>query len=169
MKRLRGYTFVVCAAAFALSSAVGPASAGTSATAQSPSELRSLVNSTRAHYGLHALRRAARLDRSALMKAEEIRSCRSFSHTPCGNSFTRTFQQTGYFRGHVRVGENLYWGSGGLGTSTNAIVAWLHSPPHRANLLGRSWRDVGIGMVHASSIFGTSDVWIFVLQFGRRG
>jgi uncharacterized protein YkwD len=169
MRRLRGYTFVVCAAAFALSSAVVPASAGTSATAQSPSELRSLVNSTRAHYGLHALRRAARLDRSALMKAEEIRSCRSFSHTPCGNSFTRTFQQTGYFRGHVRVGENLYWGSGGLGTSTNAIVAWLHSPPHRANLLGRSWRDVGIGMVHASSIFGTSDVWIFVLQFGRRG
>jgi len=126
------------------------------------------VNSTRAHYGLHALRRAARLDRSALMKAEQIRSCRSFSHTPCGNSFTRTFQQTGYLRGNVRVGENLYWGSGGLGTSTNAIVAWLHSPPHRANLLGRSWRDVGIGMVHASSIFGTSDVWIFVLQFGRR-
>jgi uncharacterized protein YkwD len=103
------------------------------------------------------------------MKAEQIRSCRSFSHTPCGSSFTRTFQATGYFRGRVRVGENLYWGSGGLGTTTNAIGAWLRSAPHRANLLGRSWRDIGIGMVHSSSLFGASDVWIFVLQFGRRG
>ena len=169
MKRLRGYTFVVCAAAFALSSAVGPAAAGRAATAQSPSELRALVNSTRAHYGLHALRRAVRLDRSALLKAEEIRSCRSFSHTPCGNSFTRTFQESGYFRGTVRVGENLYWGSGSLGTNDHAVAAWLNSPPHRANLLGRGWRDVGVGMVHSSSIFGASDVWIIVLQFGRRG
>src|SRR5213593_696446 len=112
MKRLRGYTFVACAAAFALSSAVGPGAAGASARAQSASELRSLVNTTRVHYGLRPLHRAARLDQSALLKAEEIRACRSFSHTPCGNSFTRTFQQTGYFHGTVRVGENLYWGSG---------------------------------------------------------
>jgi len=168
MKRLRGYTFVVCAAAFALSSAVGPAAAGRAATAQSPSELRALVNSTRAHYGLRALRRAARLDQSALFKAEDIRSCRSFSHTPCGNSFTRTFQQSGYFRGTVRVGENLFWGSGGLGTPASAVAAWLKSPPHRANLLGRGWRDVGVGMVYAQSIFGASNVWIFVVQFGRR-
>ena len=169
MKRLRGYTFVACAAAFALSSAVGPAAAGTSSTAQQAAALRSLVNTTRVHYGLRPLHRAVLLDRSALLKAEEIRSCGSFSHTPCGNSFARTFQQTGYFRGRVRIGENLFWGSGGLGTSSSAVAAWLHSPPHRANLLGRGWRDVGVGMVHAPSIFGASDVWIFVLQFGRRG
>jgi uncharacterized protein YkwD len=167
MKRLRGYTFVVCAAAFALSSAVTPVAAGKSSTSQLPTQLRSLVNSTRAQYGLPRLHRAVRLDRSALLKAEDIRSCRSFSHTPCGNSFTRTFQQTGYFGGHVRVGENLYWGSGGLGTPANAIGAWLRSPPHRANLLGRGWRDVGVGMVYSPSIFGASSVWIFVLQFGR--
>src|SRR5438067_2530219 len=143
MKRLRGYTFVVCAAAFALSTAVWPATAGSSATGQQASALRSLVNGTRAHYGLHALRRSALLDRSALLKAEEIRSCRSFSHTPCGSSFTRTFQQTGYFHGTVRVGENLYWGSGGLGTPANAIAAWLKSPPHRANLVTPGWRELG--------------------------
>ena len=169
MRRLRGYTFVVCAAALALSSAVIPGTAGSSPTANQASAFRSLVNTTRAHYGLHALRRSARLDRSALLKAEEIRSCRSFSHTPCGNSFTRTFQQAGYFRGRVRVGENLYWGSGGMGTTGHAIEAWLNSPPHRANLLGRDWQDVGVGMVYAPSIFGASNVWIFVLQFGRHG
>ncbi|TMK72836.1 MAG: CAP domain-containing protein [Actinobacteria bacterium] len=168
MKRLRGYTFVACAAALALSSAVTPATAGSSSTSQLPTQLRSLVNATRAQYGLPRLRRSARLDASALLKAEAIRSCRSFSHTPCGNSFARTFQQTGYFRGNVRVGENLFWGSGGLGTPASAVAAWLKSPPHRANLLGRGWRDVGVGMVYAQSIFGASNVWIFVVQFGRR-
>jgi len=169
MKRLRGYTFVACAAAIAQCSAVTPVAAGSSSTGQLPTQLRSLVNTTRAHYGLRPLHRAALLDRSALLKAEKIRSCHSFSHTPCGNSFVRTFQQTGYYRGRVRIGENLYWGSGGLGTPASAIAAWLNSPPHRANLLGRGWRDVGVGMVHSSSIFGYGDVWIFVLQFGRRG
>src|SRR5205085_5854179 len=168
MKRLRGYTFVACAAALALSSAVTPATAGSSSTSQLPTQLRSLVNATRAQYGLPRLRRSARLDASALLKAEAIRSCRSFSHTPCGNSFARTFQQTGYFRGNVRVGENLFWGSGGLGTPASAVAAWPKSPPHRANLLGRGWRDVGVGMVYAQSIFGASNVWIFVVQFGRR-
>jgi len=168
MKRLRGYSFVVCAAAIALSTAVGPAAAGSSAGPKISTVLRTLVNSTRAHYGLPPLRRAVRLDRSALMKAEEIRTCQSFSHTPCGNSFVRTFQQSGYFRGNVRIGENLYWGSGSLGSPSNAIAAWLNSPPHRANLLSRGWRDVGVGMVHAPSLFGNSNVWVFVLQFGRR-
>jgi uncharacterized protein YkwD len=168
MKRLRGYTFVACAAALALPFAVVPASAGTSSTSQLPTQLRSLVNTTRAQYGLSRLHRSARLDRSALLKAEAIRSCQSFSHTPCGNSFARTFQQTGYFRGNVRIGENLFWGSGGLGTPAGAVSAWLKSPPHRANLLGHGWRDVGVGMVYAPSIFGASNVWIFVLQFGRR-
>ena len=167
MKRLRGYTFVACAAALALPFAVVPASAGTSSTSQLPTQLRSLVNATRAQYGLSRLHHSARLDRSALLKAEAIRSCQSFSHTPCGSSFARTFQQTGYFRGNVRIGENLFWGSGGLGTPASAVSAWLKSPPHRANLLGRGWRDVGVGMVYAPSIFGASNVWIFVLQFGR--
>ena len=60
MKRLRGYTFVVCAAAIAQCSAVTPVAAGSSSTAQLPTQLRTLVNSTRAHYGLRQLRRAMR-------------------------------------------------------------------------------------------------------------
>ena len=136
---------------------------------QQAASLRCLVNWARHRHGLRRVGESRLLDRSALMRALEIRRCDDFSHTPCGNSFTRTFQQAGYFRGRVRIGENLFWGSGGLGTPSSAIAAWLKSPPHRANLLGRGWRDVGVGMVYAPSIFGTSNVWIFVLQFGRRG
>lgn len=148
---------VLCAPASALARARG--TAGT---------LFATVNATRAQHGLPSLHRTRALDMSALLKARAIVSCGNFSHTPCGLPLTRTFQQSGYIRGRVRVGENLYWGTGGAGAPASAVSAWLNSPPHRANLLGR-WRDGGIGIVHESSLFGHSDVWLYVLQFGRRG
>jgi len=167
--RTGGLTFVALVAAFAQGATAGSADAATTSAAPQAAAVVNLANATRAQHGLRALHRSRTLDRSALLKAEDIRGCQSFSHTPCGAPFTRTFQQTGYFRGHVRIGENLYWGSGGLGTPDQAIAAWLRSPPHRANLLAGGWRDVGVGLVYSRSIFGTGNVWIFVLQFGRHG
>ncbi len=139
-----------------------PASAGAPETGATITA----VNSSRTHYRLPALRHSAVLDRSAALKAHDIITCGVFSHTPCGRSFVRTFQQTGYFRGRARVGENLYWGGGSLGSPAQAVAAWLRSPPHRANLLGR-WRDVGVAVVHRPGLFGGGDVWLYVLQFGR--
>ena len=139
-----------------------------SARALDPSATITAVNSTRSHYHLRALRHSAVLDRSASLKAQDIVRCHVFSHTPCGLAFARTFQQTGYFRGSVSVGENLYWGEGSLGTPDQAVAAWLRSPPHRANLLGHGWRDVGVAVVHRPGLFGGGDVWLYVLQFGRR-
>ena len=168
MRRTGGFAYIVLAVALALGPAAGSARAATKAASDVTTDVIRLANATRAQDGLPALHRSRALDRSALMKVDEIRSCGSFSHTPCGTSFARTFQQTGYLHGRVRVGENIYWGSGRLGTPAGAISAWLHSPPHRANLLGRGWRDMGVGVERVPSIFGASDVSIVVLQFGRR-
>jgi uncharacterized protein YkwD len=44
---------------------------------------------------------------------------------------------------------------------------WLNSPPHRANLLGRSWRDLGIA-VERGRIFDRDGVSLWVMEFGRR-
>jgi uncharacterized protein YkwD len=44
------------------------------------------------------------------------------------------------------LGENLEWGTGRLATPRGAVRAWLDSPPHRANLLKRGYREVGIGI-----------------------
>ena len=33
--------------------------------------------------------------------------------------------------------------AGGQPTAADAVVVWLRSPPHRANLLNRSWSKVG--------------------------
>jgi uncharacterized protein YkwD len=164
--RKPGGSFVGLIAAIVLLAIVAPSAQGTPTTQAS---LLALVNSTRAQYGLSALKVSAALERSAALKAGEIRRCGNFSHTPCGASFTRTFQQVGYLRGRVAVGENLYWGQRSLGTPNAAVGAWLQSPPHRENLLGRGWRQMGVAIIHAPSLFGVGDVWLYVLQFGRRG
>src|SRR5438094_253769 len=146
MRRSGGNSSVVLAAV--VSAALLMPSAAVGSTGETATSLLASVNAVRAQHGLPQLHRVRALDASALLKAEAIRSCGQFSHTPCGMPATRTFQRTGYFHGNVRVGENLYFGTGSLGTATSALASWLRSPPHRANLLGR-WRDAGVGIVHA--------------------
>ena len=43
----------------------------------------------------------------------------------------------------------------------------LNSPGHRANLLSRTWRDVGIATLQGQ-MFGHDGVTLWVAQFGRR-
>ena len=38
------------------------------------------------------------------------------------------------------VGENI---AQGQANSTSAVNTWMNSPPHRANILSRSWNRVG--------------------------
>ena len=128
--------------------------------------LRCLVNWTRRHSGLPALRRSPELDRSAGMRAAEIRRCQDFSHTPCGQAFIAVFQVVGYPL--AAVGENLAWGQGRLGTARTAMASWLASPEHRQILLTSSWRDLGLARAHAKSLFGYSNVTVWVAQFGQR-
>ena len=44
------------------------------------------------------------------------------------------------------LGENLAWGTGGLATAARDPRAWMNSPGHRANILKRAYREVGIGI-----------------------
>jgi uncharacterized protein YkwD len=128
--------------------------------------LRCLINWARRHGGQPALRRSSELDRSAALRAGEIRRCQDFSHTPCGEPFIAVFQLVGYPMSSV--GENLAWGQGRLGTARTAMASWLASPEHRQNLFGASWRDLGLARVHAGSLFGRPNVIVWVAQFGRR-
>ena len=108
----------------------------------------------------------AELDRSAGMRAGDINRCQNFSHTPCGMSFTRTFQEAGYLPARA-FGENLAWGQGELGSPVHTLQLWLNSPPHRKNLLGSRWRDLGIAY-ESGHMFGRDGVALWVLQLGRR-
>jgi uncharacterized protein YkwD len=44
------------------------------------------------------------------------------------------------------VGENLYYGSGPLGTPRRVVRGWMESPGHRAALLEPRFVEVGIGV-----------------------
>jgi uncharacterized protein YkwD len=123
------------------------------------------ANVVRRAFGLGAVRGDGALNRSALLKAQAVRRC-GFSHTPCGMSFTRTFQRAGYLPAR-EFAENLAWGQADLGSPVHTLGLWLASPPHRVTLLTRRWHDVGIA-VERGTMFGRSDVSLWVMQFGRR-
>jgi uncharacterized protein YkwD len=149
--------------------AVASSCAGATTAAGDPQSRRDAmlcgVNLVRRTYGLGAVRGSGVLNRSAYLKARAVRRC-GFSHTPCGMSFTRTFQSAGYLPARA-FGENLAWGTGDLGSPVQTLSAWLRSPPHRANMLRRGWRDLGIA-IQQGRMFGREGVSLWVMQFGRR-
>jgi uncharacterized protein YkwD len=67
------------------------------------------------------------------------------------------------------AGENIGAGGGPLGTPVQMVNGWMHSSLHRANLLSRSWRTVGIGFMPAFPIpTSSTPVATFTTDFGVR-
>ena len=159
--------------------AVAAAAARTSA--QPPTVVRPLqqsvvnqLNAVRRQHGLLALRVVAGLAAAARGHSLEMARLGYFSHNSAGGeSFARRiarFYRVGKRR-YWAAGENLYWSSGEPEASV-AVDAWLQSPEHRAILLGRSWREFGIGAVFVSAgpgIYGGAPVTIVTADFGARG
>jgi uncharacterized protein YkwD len=158
-----GGFWLVIAASLALAPAATPS------PIQDVRAMRALVTATRTTHGKPALRFVPILDRAALLKAEAIRACGSFSHTPCGTPFARTFQRVGYLRSGGAVGENIAWGVGTSAAAEAVVRMWLASAPHRANLFNGRWREAGVALVNAPSFAGHNNARIWVLVLGRRG
>jgi Uncharacterized protein with SCP/PR1 domains len=100
------------------------------------------INIVRRSYGLHVVRGSKPLNRSSILKADAVRRC-GFSHTPCGMSFTRTFQKAGYLPARA-YGENLAWGQGELGSPVHTLQLWLELAAASQEPPRDSWRDLGI-------------------------
>ena len=45
------------------------------------------------------------------------------------------------------IGENIGWGSGGYATPRQTVITWMNTRRHRRNILDRSFRDGGFGVV----------------------
>ena len=68
------------------------------------------------------------------------------------------------------MGENLVYSSPDLGAG-EALKLWANSPEHRKNLLGSSWREIGISAVHVDSApgtYGDGPATIVTADFGVR-
>jgi uncharacterized protein YkwD len=70
----------------------------------------------------------------------------------------------------IAVGQNIAWGTGSFSTPAHIVSEWMASPPHRAIILTRQYRDAGVsiepavpGVLHAGHAGAT-----YAMEFGRR-
>jgi uncharacterized protein YkwD len=129
-----------------------------------------LHNQVRAEYGLPELRENKRLRKSALGHSRHMVTDTFFDHTtPEGVTMVDRILRAKYVReddGWV-LGENLAWGTGSYATPRGAVNAWMESPGHKANILKRSFREMGVGVVlglPVSDAAGTT----YTVDFGMR-
>ena len=124
-----------------------------------------LTNYARRREGLAPLSGSTVLDRSAVHKSGDILRCGSFSHEACGRPFTYWMERVGYLPAPCwHVGENIAWGTGPFGTVRSIFSAWINSPGHRENILGR-YRQIGIGL-RVGGLDGQPAAHVWTQEFG---
>jgi uncharacterized protein YkwD len=152
----------------AVAAAIATALAASSAAASAPTTERASynalekgllteINTFRRSHGLTPLRFSVQLTAAADQHSNEMARVGYFAHESADGSgfdkrITRFYSTSRYHR--WSIGENLVWESPEL-SAGDALQMWLNSPPHRANLLNASWRQIGISAVHAAAAPGT--------------
>ena len=130
-----------------------------------------LINNARAKRGLALLRLNTALDRAALAHSCDMLSHGYFSHLSSGGgSYCARLLRTGYGRSGYRswaASEVIGWGAGTRSTPRAVFASWMRSSVHRSALLGKRWRDVGIGAA-AGRFRGLSGAVLFTVDLGRR-
>jgi uncharacterized protein YkwD len=107
-----------------------------------------LLNRQRAAHGLPRLRQQHSLTRAAAKYAHLMVAQRFFDHvSPAGTTVAQRIKRTNYLNNTRAwsIGENIAWGSRGAATPARIVTAWMHSAGHRANILTRQFRQIGIG------------------------
>ncbi|HET7506962.1 MAG TPA: CAP domain-containing protein [Solirubrobacterales bacterium] len=121
-----------------------------------------LVNHARTTRGLPPLKATLSLIKAADHKSRDILRCNEFSHEACDREFTFWMTRFGY-QG-CSAGENIAWGSGGLGTPRKIFQAWMKSPGHRENILG-PYEETGIGL-QTGKLEGYGGAHVWTQEFG---
>jgi uncharacterized protein YkwD len=129
-----------------------------------------LHNQIRAEKGLPTLRQAARLRQAAVGHSRDMVGDGYFEHTtPKGQTMVDRILRARYVREDQGwlLGENLAWGTGSLSTPRGAVESWMDSPGHRANMLKRGYRDIGVGVVLGVPVSDAAGA-TYTVDFGVR-
>ena len=172
------------AAAFALLAlSLAPTAAASPVVTAKPTLEQNVVariNAVRKGHGLRPLRAVPRLADAADRHAASMGQVSYFRHdlftparardwTPFGGWIRWFWPGPGY--SSWSAGENLAWGAPGI-TARQTVSRWMRSSGHRANILNPSWRNIGVGAVHARNpvayFAAWDDVTIVAAEFGRR-
>lgn len=131
------------------------------------------INSIRSEHGLKPLTFSAKLSAAAAQHTREMGTKGYFEHESYDSSefwkrIERWYPSKG--RRSWSVGENLLYSSPDV-TASEGVELWLNSPQHRANLLSRSWREIGLSAIHFDSApgeFEDGEVTLVTADFGAR-
>jgi uncharacterized protein YkwD len=127
-----------------------------------------LLNVQRAQHGLGAFTESAVLDKAAAAYAKRMVADAFFDHvSPDGGTFMDRIRAAGWTSsGSWTAGENIAWGSGSLGTPASTVDSWMHSAPHRANILNGAYGAIGIGIAEGAPQSGIpGDAGTYVNDF----
>jgi uncharacterized protein YkwD len=130
-----------------------------------------LMNDERAKRGLKPLRRSSKLERAAHKHTLDMLRSNLFSHTGSNGSTPEDrIRRAGYLKGtrDWLVGENIAYGEDQLGAPKQIVAGWMDSAPHRRNILGKRFRDVGISVEHGAPGASGSRSTTYTTDFGRR-
>ena len=109
------------------------------------SAVRCLVNAERAARGLRALRTSGRLENAATRHSADMISSKVLSHTGSdGSSVFERVARAGY-RWRAAA-EALAFGASRRSMPFRLVASLMRSPTHRSILLGRTYRDLGVGL-----------------------
>ena len=168
------FTLAVFAAAVALASPAASAAAERLVAApRLEDQVAKRVNLVRRWHGLRSLRESRGLTAAARRHSREMGLGGYFEHdSASGAVFWRRIERTYGSRGfgHWEVGENIAWNSA-RATAVDVVRQWMQSAAHRANILSRSWRELGVGAYRvrgAGGAYGGRAVTIVTLDLGVR-
>ena len=142
---------------------VPAASGATQAEVTGQSELLVEMNAARADHGLAPLSRSRVLARPARTHSVYLARTGQLDHTGAdGRPFYVRLYKAGFSR-RKAVGENLGMSSGcATNLAKTMVEMWLDSPGHRANLLSKRFKVVGLAVVAASDCSNT----VYTTDFG---
>jgi hypothetical protein len=129
------------------------------------------VDAERTARGLPAVGQNGQLTRAAQGHSDDMVARRFFEHvTPGGATLGDRVDATGYIEGQRdwELGEAIAWAQQPLDTPDSLMRAWLASPGHRAIILDRRFRDVGIGVTPGLTDGSANPGATAVLDFGFR-
>jgi uncharacterized protein YkwD len=126
-----------------------------------------LVNLERRAHDLRPVRPVRQLNGAARRHSRAMVRESFFAHAaPDGAQLEDRLRRARYLP--RQAGENIGWGTDSLATPRAIVDAWLDSPGHRSILLGRDWREIGVGVAAGAPVAGTSGGATFTADFATR-
>lgn len=170
-----GVSAVNATSAEAALSTVKTCTGGTIELNSSEKRILNLHNKTRADQRLPLLCVHSKLTKAARVHSQEMLDKDYFSHDSYnGETSEERLKRFGYTPkgySYYTIGENIAWGNGSYGSPDSTFKNWMNSSGHKANILNKNFRQIGIGARRGTFDYkGTAytGTTMYTVDFGTR-